>query len=271
MDPDQSIYAWRSADIRNILEFEKDAADAKVVKLEQNYRSTKTVHQIADALIAHNTQRKKKSLWTENEQGERARLILAQDEYDEAQRVTELLKQFHDKNGLDWNRMAVFYRMNALSRVMEKALFDANVPYQIARGVEFYNRKEIKDVLAYLRVVANPSDEVSLTRIVNVPSRGLGDSSVKLFATHGIATGKSLFDALADAGAVTGATTRAANAARAFAQLVQRWRSMAAGEAPPGADIFTTSRGPVQAIMEDVVRTSGLEAMYRKAGDEEQA
>src|SRR5688500_5896056 len=167
--------------------------------------------------------------------------------------------------------MAIFYRMNSLSRVMEESLFKAKVPYQIARGVEFYNRKEIKDVLAYLRVVANPSDEVSLARIVNVPARGLGDSSLKLFATHAVANGKSLLEALADAGSVTGATTRAVNAARGFAQMVQRWRALAAGEAPVGADIFSSNKGAVQAIMEDVVRTSGLEAMYRKVGDEEQA
>src|SRR5688500_7925553 len=167
--------------------------------------------------------------------------------------------------------MAIFYRMNSLSRVMEESLFKAKVPYQIARGVEFYNRKEIKDVLAYLRVVANPSDEVSLARIVNVPARGLGDSSLKLFATHAVANGKSLLEALADAGSVTGATTRAVNAARGFAQMVQRWRALAAGEAPIGADIFASNKGAVQAIMEDVVRTSGLEAMYRKVGDEEQA
>jgi DNA helicase-2/ATP-dependent DNA helicase PcrA len=270
-DPDQSIYAWRGADISNILDFERDYPDAKVVRLEQNYRSTKAILAIASKLIANNLQRKDKSLWTENADGEPATLYLCQDEHDEAAVITRELRQLNEKQGVAWNDMAIFYRMNSLSRVMEESLFKAKVPYQIARGVEFYNRKEIKDVLAYLRVVANPSDEVSLTRIVNTPPRGLGDSSVKLFAAHGLATGKSLFDALADAGAVTGATTRAANAARGFAQLVQRWRSLAAGEVTASTDIFSPSKGPVQTIMEDIVRTSGLEAMYRKAGDEEQA
>jgi DNA helicase-2/ATP-dependent DNA helicase PcrA len=270
-DPDQSIYAWRGADISNILDFERDYPDAKVVRLEQNYRSTKTILAIASKLIANNLHRKDKSLWTENADGEPATLYLCQDEHDEAATVTRELRELNEKHGVAWNDMAIFYRMNSLSRVMEESLFKSKVPYQIARGVEFYNRKEIKDVLAYLRVIANPADEVSLTRIVNVPTRGLGDSSVKHFAAHAVATGRSLFDALADAAGVTGATTRAVNAARTFAQMVQRWRSLAAGEAPAGADIFSSSKGPVQAIMEDVVRTSGLEAMYRKAGDEEQA
>jgi DNA helicase-2/ATP-dependent DNA helicase PcrA len=270
-DPDQSIYAWRGADISNILDFERDYPDAKVVRLEQNYRSTKAILAIASKLIANNQHRKDKSLWTENADGEPALLYLCQDEHDEAATVMRELRGLNEKHGVAWNDMAIFYRMNSLSRVMEESLFKSKVPYQIARGVEFYNRKEIKDVLAYLRVIANPSDEVSLARIVNVPTRGLGDSSLKLFQAHAVAARKSLFDALADAGAVTGATTRAANAARGFAQMVRRWRTLAAGELAPGSDIFATSKGPVQAIMEEVVRTSGLEAMYRKAGDEEQA
>jgi DNA helicase-2/ATP-dependent DNA helicase PcrA len=268
-DPDQSIYAWRGADIANILDFERDYPDAKVVKLEQNYRSTKTILAIASKLIANNLHRKEKALWTQNADGEPALAYLCQDEHDEAAVITRELRELNEKHGVPWNHMAVFYRMNSLSRVMEESLFKAKVPYQIARGVEFYNRKEIKDVLAYLRVIANPSDEVSLSRIVNVPTRGLGDSSLKLFAAHAVASGTTLLNALADAGSVAGASTRAANAARTFAGMVHRWRSLAAGEVAPGADIFTASKGRVQAIMEDVVRTSGLEAMYRKAGDEE--
>ncbi len=178
-DPDQSIYAWRGADIQNILDFEKDYADAKVVKLEQNYRSTKTILAIAGQLIARNTQRRDKALWTENADGARAELFLCQDEHDEADVVARRLQALHEKHGYSWDRMAVFYRMNSLSRVMEDALRKRNLPYVIARGVEFYNRKEIKDVLAYLRAIANPADEVSLTRIVNTPARGISDASVK--------------------------------------------------------------------------------------------
>jgi DNA helicase-2/ATP-dependent DNA helicase PcrA len=270
-DPDQSIYAWRGADISNILDFERDYPDAKVVRLEQNYRSTKAILAIASKLIANNLHRKEKALWTENAAGDPAKLYLCQDEHDEAAVIMRELRDLHEKHGVAWNDMAIFYRMNSLSRVMEEFLFKNKVPYQIARGVEFYNRKEIKDVLAYLRVIANPNDEVSLGRIVNVPPRGLGDSSMKLIATHAVAHGTSTLNAMADASNVAGLSTRAANAARSFAQLVARWRSLAAGEAGAGMeDIFRSAKGRVQAIMDDVVRTSGLEAMYRKSGDEEQ-
>ncbi|HTW94232.1 MAG TPA: UvrD-helicase domain-containing protein, partial [Tepidisphaeraceae bacterium] len=149
-DPDQSIYAWRGADIRNLLDFEKDYPNATVVKLEQNYRSTKTVLQLASQLISRNIQRKDKTLWTENPQGEKAELFMCEDEHDEAHRIASRLKELNQR-GFAWNSMAILYRINSLSRVMEDALRRAGIPYQIARGVEFYNRKEIKDVLAYLR------------------------------------------------------------------------------------------------------------------------
>ena len=207
-DPDQSIYAWRGADIKNILEFERDYPDAKVVRLEQNYRSTQTILAAADKLIANNLQRKKKSLWTENAKGEKVKLIHCQDEHDEAAVVTKELQALHDNKGLDWNRMAIFYRMNALSRVMEDALRRANVPYQIAHGVEFYNRKEIKDVLAYLRILANPADEVSLDRIINVPAHGIGDSSVKQIQAFAVAHGLTFWNTLEVISTVPGLSTR---------------------------------------------------------------
>ena len=265
-DPDQSIYAWRGADIRNILEFEQDYADAKIVRLEQNYRSTKTILQIADAVIANNTQRKEKTLWTENPQGEPARLYLCQDEHDEAAVVTAELKQLNEKAGVPWSGMAIFYRMNALSRVMEDALRRANIPYQIARGVEFYNRKEIKDVLAYLRVIANPNDGVSLERIVNVPPRGIGDSSVKQMQVYATAHGVGLWDAMQAAQQVQGLSSRAANATRQFVSLIERWRKLASHQAASD-DLMAEHKGVVQTVMEDVVRTSGLEKMLRKSDD----
>src|SRR3954452_10940613 len=219
-DPDQSIYAWRGADISNILDFERDYRDAKVVRLEQNYRSTKAILAIASKLIANNKHRKDKSLWTQNADGEPATLYLCQDEHDEAAVVMRELRELNEKHGIPWNDMAIFYRMNSLSRVMEESLFRSKVPYQIARGVEFYNRKEIKDVLAYLRVVANPSDEVSLTRIVNVPSRGLGDASVKQIQAWGVANGLKLWGALERAPEIPGLSTRALNASRQFVSLI---------------------------------------------------
>jgi DNA helicase-2/ATP-dependent DNA helicase PcrA len=262
-DPDQSIYAWRGADIRNILEFEKDYSDAKVVKLEQNYRSTKTILAIASQVIANNTQRKKKDLWTENPRGERAKLILAQDEHDEAQVVMQELQRHAEENQIPWSRMAIFYRMNALSRVMEDALRRANIPYQIARGVEFYNRKEIKDVLAYLRVVANPADEVSLTRIVNVPPRGIGDTTVKQMQAYAIANGLTLWDAMERVEQITGLSTRAVNATKQFCELVRQWRSIAIGGVVAD-ELLTEQKGLVKTIMENVVRRSGMEALLKK-------
>ena len=263
-DPDQSIYAWRGADIQNILDFEKDYPDAKVVRLERNYRSTKTILQIASQLIANNKQRRKKDLWTENDQGQKATLLLCQDEYDEADVVAERIKELHDKEGHQWNEMAIFYRINALSRVMEDALRRRSMPYQIARGVEFYNRKEIKDVLAYLRVIANPDDEVNLTRIVNVPPRGLGDSGLKLLQTYAVGQGQSLWQSMEQATQIQGLSARALSGMKQFVTLVQSWRAMS--QQPGGHG----GKGHVQSLMEDVVRRSGLEEMLKKIGEKEQ-
>lgn len=298
-DPDQSIYAWRGADIRNILDFEKDYPDATVVKLERNYRSTKRILDIASTLIARNTQRKDKKLWTENEEGEKATVALCQDEHDEAAYVAAQLKEQNEKHGRPWNDMAIFYRVNALSRVMEEALRRAAIPYQIARGVEFYNRREIKDVLAYLRVIANPNDEINLTRIINTPTRGLGASSVKLMQAHAVSRGQSLWHSMLEVETIGGLSSRAVKATQAFVSLVSSWRHMAglynatptpaapqpaddeSAEADEGDDnpLFAAAQAKtapspapaarithrtVREIMEDVVRRSGLEAMYQK-------
>ncbi len=257
-DPDQSIYAWRGADIQNILDFETDYPDATVVKLERNYRSTGTILAIAGSLIANNSQRKDKKLWTENEEGEKARLFLCQNEHDEAGVVARELREEHAR-GRDWGRMAVFYRMNALSRVLEEHLMREQVPYKIARGTEFYNRKEIKDVLAYLRVIANPDDEVSLTRIINVPARGIGPGSVKQMSAYAIAKGLTLWGAMEAAGEMQGLSSRASNAIRTFTATIARWRAMAEKTGGVPGD-----KGVVQALMEDVVKTSGMEATLRK-------
>jgi DNA helicase-2/ATP-dependent DNA helicase PcrA len=261
-DPDQSIYAWRGADIKNILEFERDYPTTKVVRLEQNYRSTKTILAVADKLIANNLQRKKKSLWTENGEGDKVQLILCQDEHDEADIVTKHLKSLHDDKGIDWNKMAIFYRMNALSRVMEDALRRAHVPYQIARGVEFYNRKEIKDVLAYLRVIANPADEVSLDRIINVPTRGIGDSSVKQIQAFAIAHGLTFWNTLEVITTVPGLSTRAVNSIKAFVSIISELRSLAASR-NDGLYQTQSGKGLVQTIMEETLKRSGYEAMLK--------
>jgi DNA helicase-2/ATP-dependent DNA helicase PcrA len=256
-DPDQSIYAWRGADIQNILDFEKDYPDAKIVRLEQNYRSTKTILEIASKLIANNRRRKEKRLWTENAQGEQATLFLCQDEHDEADLIMKQLRQLHDDKFLAWNQMAIFYRMNALSRVMEDALRRANVPYQIARGVEFYNRKEIKDVLAFLRVVVNAADEVSLDRIINVPTRGLGDAAVKKMTDFGAVRGLGLWAVLQEAHNVPSLTTRAVKSAEQFVQVVAVWQRE------------SQKNLGVRPLIEQIIRESGYEKFLKDTGGDE--
>jgi len=270
-DPDQSIYAWRGADIRNILEFESDYPNATTVRLEQNYRSSKRILAIASKLIAHNKRRKEKALWTENDEGEKAKLFLCGDEHDEAGAVVEELQTL--KQNYQWSDMAIFYRMNSLSRVMEDALRRQNIPYRMARGVEFYNRKEIKDVLAYLRVIANPADVVSLDRIANVPARGLSDATITAMTNWATLQGTNLWGSMCEAAKIPGLTARAVKAACGFVGLLVGWRQLADAdldEPQQGADMFEVTKGRVTRLMEAVVRQSGLEDYYKKLGGEEQ-
>ena len=283
-DPDQSIYAWRGADIQNILDFEKDYADATVVRLEQNYRSTKTILALASALISKNRRRKEKGLWTENAEGDKARYYVCQTEDDEANTIIDALKEQHEKHDRPWSDMAVFYRMNSLSRVIEERLMRQRIPYQVARGVEFYNRKEIKDVLCYLRVLCNPADEVSLARIINTPTRGIGDESVRKMQTFGVGQGLPLWEAMQNPALVTGLSTRAIKSTQAFVAMMNALREQVArpanvfagdtqsvGEAESGAalpDMFTPPRaGAVQSIMQNVIDQSGLRAALEKSSD----
>src|SRR6266446_4357927 len=170
-DPDQSVYRWRGADLRNILDFEKDFPDCLVIPLEQNYRSTKRILDIASGVIAHNTARRDKRLWTENAEGDRAQVYRAWDENEEAGWVAQTIRSQH-ADGADYRDVAVFYRTNAQSRVLEDALRRASIPYLIVGGVRFYERREIKDLLAYLRLVVNPLDDVAFRRAVAAPSAG---------------------------------------------------------------------------------------------------
>jgi DNA helicase-2/ATP-dependent DNA helicase PcrA len=172
-DSDQSIYKWRGADIRNILDFEDDFPGTKVVRLEQNYRSTQNILALAAGVIAHNVQRKDKTLWTENPAGEPARVYRAWDEHEEASFVAQAILGLRGE-GVAWDGIAVFYRTNAQSRVLEDALRRGRIPYAIVGGVRFYERKEIKDTLAYLRLTANPADDVAFRRAIGAPARGIG-------------------------------------------------------------------------------------------------
>jgi DNA helicase II / ATP-dependent DNA helicase PcrA len=195
-DADQSIYQFRGADMRNILEFEQTFPDASVVLLEQNYRSTQTILDAANAVIANNMGRKPKELWTDAGAGTPIVRYHADEESDEAQWVARELTRLHDDEHHRWGDLAVFYRTNAQSRVMEEYLVRVGIPYKVIGGTKFYDRREVKDALAYLRAVANPSDEVNLKRILNVPKRGIGDSTVGKLDAWANARGMSFVEAL---------------------------------------------------------------------------
>ncbi|MEZ5134048.1 MAG: DNA helicase PcrA [Acidimicrobiales bacterium] len=205
-DSDQSIYAFRAADIRNILEFEEAFPDATVVVLEQNYRSSQTILDAANAVIANNLGRKPKELWTESGPGDTIVRYAADDELDEAQYVARRIAEQHDTGGMRWGDQAVFYRTNAQSRVMEEQLMRSGIPYKVIGGTRFYDRKEVKDALAYLKAVVNPADEVSVKRVLNVPRRGVGDSSIGKLDAFANAQGITFTQALrrADDAGITG-------------------------------------------------------------------
>ncbi len=177
-DSDQSVYRFRGADMRNILEFETAFPDATMVVLEQNYRSTQTILDAANAVIAHNQARKPKDLWTESGAGDAIVRFQGEDEIDEAQWITREMTRLHDGGDHRWADMAVFYRTNAQSRVLEEQLLRAGIPYRVVGGTRFYDRREVKDAMAYLKAVVNPTDEVSVKRVLNVPKRGVGDQTV---------------------------------------------------------------------------------------------
>ncbi len=272
-DPDQSIYGWRGANIGNILSFEHDYPDARVVRLEQNYRSTKRILSAAGALIARNTSRKEKTLWTENEEGAAIRVIECESGDSEAAWIAEDIAGRLDSGGdgktegegkddlCSPRDVAIFYRVNAQSRALEEALLRRGIAYQIVRGLEFYARKEIKDTLAYLNVLLNPSDEVSLLRIINTPPRGIGATSVaRLHESASRAEGKDnlrgyskddlcspLYDVIVGGGDHAG-IGRSAGKVRVFGELLTSL--LAAVELPPHEAI------------ERVVSLTGLRAMY---------
>jgi DNA helicase-2/ATP-dependent DNA helicase PcrA len=209
-DSDQSVYRFRGADIRNIIQFEDAFPDTTVVLLEQNYRSTQTILDAANAVIANNFGRKPKDLWTESGAGERIVRFHADDEVDEAQYVAGELARLHEGGDYRWGDMAVFYRTNAQSRVLEEYLMRVGIPYKVIGGTRFYDRREIKDAIAYLKAVANPADEVSVKRIVNVPKRGIGDTTVGKVDSHAKMIGGTFVDALrrADDAGVSGKAIR---------------------------------------------------------------
>ena len=192
-DADQSIYAWRGADIQNILDFEKDYPNCTSIKLEQNYRSTKIILDAANAVIENNEGRPKKNLWTDKTEGAKIQHFTAQSEHEEAAFIGDTIAKKHDIHGVPYGDIAILYRTNAQSRVLEEALIKRALPYTMVGGTKFYDRKEIKDVLAYLRVLYNPFDDLSLLRIINVPKRSIGATTVAKLQDYARANGTSLF------------------------------------------------------------------------------
>ena len=227
-DDDQGIYSWRGADIRNILEFERDYPDAKVIKLEQNYRSTGQILTAAGNVVQNNTGRKPKTLWTSNPPGEKVFYHMAPDEHSEAAFVCAEVDRLA-AGGASYNDAAVFYRTHAQSRVLEEQLVRLGLPYKVFGGTRFYDRQEIKDVVAYLRLLANPRDEVSLRRIVNVPTRGIGKTTIGALDEYERRCGVSLMDAMRDASEVPGLSPRAIKSIDAFLTAIDELSAFAAG------------------------------------------
>jgi DNA helicase-2/ATP-dependent DNA helicase PcrA len=220
-DPDQSIYGWRGADVRNILDFEHDFGRAEVVKLEQNYRSSGNILKAAQGLIRHNQGRKEKDLWTERGPGEPLLVLECGDENDEALEICRRIRAFAAE-GRRLDEVAIFYRANFMQRPLERALRLGGVPYQIVGGVEFYQRREIRDLLAYLQLVANPRDDGACRRVLNVPTRGIGDKSIETLAAWAAEQGVPLRVAAASPAARERIRGRARNAIQAFAELLER-------------------------------------------------
>ncbi len=237
-DEDQSIYGFRGADIRNVLEFQKDFPDATIIFLEQNYRSTQRILKAATAVIAHNRERMGKRLWTENPEGEKLRYFEAEDERQEADEVVRLLQSLKRP----YSDIAVLYRTNAQSRALEEALRRAGVPYQIVGGMRFYERKEVKDVLAYLRVLVNPQDEVSLLRILNIPPRRIGGSTRKMLLERAQREGRPLYQVMRESEAPP---------VQAFVRMMERYRAQ-------------LEEVPVSRLTGALLEEVGFEAYIRK-------
>ncbi|MFZ3062193.1 MAG: 3'-5' exonuclease, partial [Actinomycetota bacterium] len=225
-DDDQSIYGWRKADIRNILEFERDYPDARVIKLEQNYRSTQTILDAANEVIKNNRGRKPKTLWTANDPGNTLSWYQAENEHDEAIFVASEIEHLRRVENKTYKDFALFYRTNAQSRVFEEVFLNFKLSYKIVGGLKFYERMEVKDILAYLRVILNPEENISLKRIINVPRRGIGKTTVERISTYASLQGISLFEALKNASEIPGLGAFALEKIREFVSLIEGLRKI---------------------------------------------
>ncbi|WAH35852.1 ATP-dependent helicase [Alicyclobacillus dauci] len=253
-DADQAIYAWRGADIENMLRFERDYPEAQVILLERNYRSTEAILSAANALIKNNRKRKEKMLRAVRGRGDNVAVCCLTDSEQEAKFVAESIAQ-HVQNGGSYGDCAILYRANAQSRVVEEALMGLAIPYTIVGGLTFYDRREIKDVFCYLRVLTNPKDEISLLRIINTPRRGLGDSTVGRLLDYAHAEGKTLFEALED-GASAGLSNKASESAKQFHAQLQELMLWMEGM-------------PVSEYLAEVLHSIKYREMYLQSGKKE--
>ncbi|MCI2238729.1 DNA helicase PcrA [Paenibacillus sp. TRM 82003] len=254
-DADQSIYAFRGATIRNITEFEQDYPDARTVLLEQNYRSTQTILTAANQVIAVNTDRRAKNLWTASGAGERIVGYVADDEHGEAQFVADEVDRLHDEAGVRYGDVAVFYRTNAQSRALEEVFIRTGLPYKVVGGTRFYERREVKDAVAYLRLLDNPDDTVNLRRVLNVPKRGIGERAEATLAVFAERERIPFGQALERADEAVGLVARSLNAVKGFAQLVADLRTLAESGASPAT------------VLQAVLEQTGYLAELRASGD----
>jgi ATP-dependent DNA helicase PcrA len=251
-DADQAIYAFRGATIRNILEFERDYPDARTIMLEQNYRSTQTILSAANAVISRNEGRKPKNLWSDQGPGPKIVGFVADNEHDEAMFVAQEVDRLSDEEGVRPGDVAVFYRTNAASRVFEEIFIRTGLPYRVVGGVRFYERKEVRDLLAYLRVLANPADTVSLRRILNVPRRGIGERAEAMLEAFSARERVPFWEALRRAPEVPGLATRSINAIREFTELLEELRR---------------KELPVAELAEEVLSRTGYRAELENSDD----
>jgi DNA helicase-2/ATP-dependent DNA helicase PcrA len=232
-DADQSIYAFRGANIRNILQFEEDYQNARTILLEQNYRSTQNILTAANAVISHNEGRKDKNLWSEEGTGDQVTGYVAESEHDEAEFVIGEIRRLRDEGLSNPGDTAIFYRTNAQSRIFEETFLRAAIPYKVIGGVRFYERKEVKDFLGYLRILVNPEDEVSLRRIINTPKRGIGDRALDVIELHAATMGISFWRAMCDAKNAEGIPSRSLIAINDFIHLIDSLRTLVEANTKP--------------------------------------
>lgn len=254
-DPDQSIFGWRGANINNILDYQRDYPNVKVVRLEQNYRSTKRILRLADSLIVHNQQRKDKRLFTENDEGAPVRLTHYETHRDEAQRIADEIAEAIASGRRRPSDFAIFYRINALSRAFEFALRERGVPFQLVKGLEFYHRKEIKDVMSYLHLINNPRDDNALLRVINTPTRGIGKKTIVGLTEHATRYGLTMLAASKEIGLIESLGKRAAAAVSRFITIVDH--------------LAVSADAPIEEIVGRVLSESGYQKSLQESGLEE--